>query len=151
MANYPEYSAYLKTLLVAAARGELSAVGSDEEDACARRIALGSLSFLRDRLALSVAAPTDVVTWKRLSDSYGAFDVQIGWVGNAYRGASARGRMTARINRAGGNRFSFDARDWGSDYATSYTLQLLSQDGGYRLDDVVRPALPYPDDWEVEV
>lgn len=150
MASYPEYSAYLKSLMIDAARGELSMVGSDEEDACARWIAYGTINFLARRVDVGVAAATDVTTWKRMSDSYGAFDVQAGYVASKRPGQNTRGRANAGMTRAGGNRYTFSVRDWGSDYSTSYSLQLLRTEGGYRLDDCVKPAAPYPSYWEVE-
>ena len=118
MANHPEYSAYLKRLLIDAARGELSMVGSDEEDACARWIAYGTINFLVNRVDVGIAAATDVTTWKRLSDAYGAFDVQVGYVAGkpagivaATRARTSSGRSLTNVRLFPINRMRSDCDD----------------------------------------
>jgi hypothetical protein len=151
MANDPAYSQYLKALLVAAVNPGIYLEASSEEDACARYLAYGTVSFLYGRFDISDLAPTDVVTWKRLA-GWGEFDVQVGYrAKKGNRGVPVTGRTTTTMKRAGDKRFMFAAREWASDYSTSYLLQLIQSGNQYWLTDAVRPSTPsggYYDDWE---
>lgn len=151
MGKYQEFSDWLKEQVRLASEGKISLYGSDEEEAGAKWIAYGVIAFLKGRLVYSHIYPTDVVTWKRLSDSYRQFDVQIGYVGKNARKLtqSVKGRVTAFMQRVGTRRFSLQIKDWGSGYATYYTLQSIDSDGGYRFGDAIKPKpSDYYDDWE---
>jgi hypothetical protein len=151
--KYPGFSEQLKAMMISASRGELSLTGSDKEDAGARRLAQSVIDFLKGRMMLTQVVATDVVTWKKLSDSYGEFDVQAGyWARNARNFTkSVTGRVSAFMAPAGDDRYELRIQDWASEWSTSYLFNVIESNGDYRFEDAIKPApskQPTYDDWD---
>jgi hypothetical protein len=153
MAKYPDFSKEMKELLISASRGELSLEGVSKEDAGARWLAHGVMNFLKGRMMLTMVYPTDVVTWKILSDSYGEFDVQVGYAAKSARNItkSVSGRVSAFMQPAGKSLYTLRVVDWASTYTSYYTLTVIQTDDTYRFDDAIKPTPgkgKYYYDWE---
>jgi hypothetical protein len=136
-------------------------VGLDVEDACARWMAYGTARFMLgseggvSSMDVTAMTVTSVVTWKRLSDKYGEFDVQVGYLANKRRGKQFSGRLTVTVKPAGGNHYRFQVVDWASGYRADYLITVVgSDDSGYRAEEAVRPGRrrpQYDDDDDVPV